>query len=347
MIQVRSTPIMILGGPDAGKSNYIGALWLRLRRNNGNFRIPVDPDNVAYVERIATHLRQGRYPPRTEPDEGETSFAASISHRDEPETPIATIDVPDMKGEIWKNASRDRQIDNDWVSILRRSEAAMLFVRFGSKENVEALDWITSAELMELEAEQSGGTDEGVASGDNQAAAAPTNDGLKGFAAADMDGGNEEEGDAGNPRDGGDEETSQEEGEGEKNTVPTQLFLCDLLNLLEEHLGTGTTVDAPRVAIMIAAWDSVGAPERQAGPGAFIKGNYPMFHGRLQDTSRLTTRVFGISATGYDLNDDRQRDIYLRVGPDRAGFAETDQPNGVQRADLLMPLAWALGRVDG
>ena len=44
--------ITVLGGPDAGKSNYIGALWMRLRRNKSEFRVPLDAPNITYVERI-------------------------------------------------------------------------------------------------------------------------------------------------------------------------------------------------------------------------------------------------------------------------------------------------------
>lgn len=285
MMAPKSTSIMILGGPDAGKSNYVGALWMRLRRNKGAFRIPFEPDNIEYVERIVGHLRQGNYPPRTTLGEDDTTFVASVARAAEPKSPIAQITVPDMAGEVWVSASNDRRIDPKWIQALRDSEAAMLFVRFGSAANVEMIDWVSSAELMELEDAQA-----------NNAAYQP----------------------------------------------PTQLFLSDLLNLLEDHLGHNTAVERPRVALMVAAWDGVGPPEREAGPDAFIKTDYPMLYGRMADRSRLDLRTFGVSATGYDLNVPEQRTTYLAKGPAEAGFAETMRGGTIVEGDLLMPLAWAL-----
>lgn len=281
----RSTSIMILGGPNAGKSNYIGALWMQLRRNRGDFRIPDEPANIDYVERIVRHLRQGHYPPRTEPDEGDATFIAPISRAAEPKKAVAQLTVPDMVGEVWKAASKDREIDPAWVEQIRNSEAALLFVRFGSKDNVDMIDWISNAHLMTME---------GAA--DNNASDQP----------------------------------------------PTQLFLCDLLNLLEEYLGVGTAAERPRVGIMVAAWDSVGPAERTSGPKNFIKSDYPMLHGRIADRSRLDVRVFGVSATGFDLDVPEQRDAFLTAGPAEAGFAETEGNAVVKKGDLLMPLSWVL-----
>ena len=300
---------------------------MRLRRNNGVFRVPVAAENIAYVERIVGHLRKGEYPPRTEPDDGESTFVASITHQSDPKIPIAMITVPDMIGEIWKAASRDRRIDPAWITQLRNSDSAMLFVRFGSDEIVDMPDWIASADLMQLEAEQ-GAEAEAVAA-ENGADAEPTVEEV----AAEV------------PAAGTGDMASELNGErAEPNTTPTQLFLCDLINLLEEHLGKDTPVVRPRVALAIAAWDGVGAPERAAGPKKFIQNNYPMLHGRIADRSRLDIRVFGLSATGYDLNIKEQRDEYLRVGPDQAGFAEAEIDGKISGGDLLMPLAWALQR---
>lgn len=319
--------ITLLGGPDAGKSNYIGALWMLLRRNKATYRVPVSSGNIAYVERIVGHLRKGKYPPRTEPDDGESIFVASIAHHTKPDTPIATITVPDMIGEIWKAASRDRRIDPAWIKQLRESNCAILFVRFGSEEIVDMPDWIASADLMQMEAEQ-----EAEAAAEAEAAGVPEGDSEAGAADAPPEGATEGEGD-----------TAAHE-EAEPNTTPTQLFLCDLVNLLEEHLGRDAGVERPRVALAIAAWDGVGAPERAAGSKKFIQKNYPMLHGRIADRSRLDIRAFGVSATGYDLNIPEQREEYLKVGPDRAGFAEAEIDGKISKGDLLMPLAWALQR---
>lgn len=317
--------ITLLGGPDAGKSNYIGALWMLLRRNKAAYRVPVSSWNIAYVERIVGHLRKGKYPPRTEPDDGESTFVASIAHHTEPDTPIATIVVPDMIGEIWKAASRDRRIDPVWIRQLRGSDSAMLFVRFGSQEIVDMPDWIASADLMQMEAEQE-------AEAEAEAAGVPGGDSKAGAVEAPLEGGTGDEGAAGCDEKAG------------PNTTPTQLFLCDLVNLLEEHLGRDTGVERPRVALAIAAWDGVGAPERAAGPKKFIQNNYPMLHGRIGDRSRLDIRAFGVSATGYDLNIPEQREEYLKVGPDQAGFSEAEINGKTSKGDLLMPLAWALQR---
>lgn len=130
-----------------------------------------------------------------------------------------------------------------------------------------------------------------------------------------------------------------------KDGVATQVFLTDLLNILDLHLGKDTDRNRPRVAIMIAAWDALSEDSRSLGPRAYIDMQYPLFGGRLRDDDRLETRVFASSVSGGDLNTEAHRTAFLGSNADQEGYIvyETGDGLAVQSPDLTLPVAWALG----
>lgn len=127
--------------------------------------------------------------------------------------------------------------------------------------------------------------------------------------------------------------------------VATQLFLTDLLNLLDLHLSADALIRRPRVAIMVTAWDALPADARELGPERFVKLQYPMLGGRLRDRGRIDTRVFATSITGGDLNTVEHRTAFLESSADQEGYVLYKAANGeiVESADLTLPIAWAVG----
>ncbi|MES2975663.1 MAG: hypothetical protein V4757_18740 [Pseudomonadota bacterium] len=276
-----SSSILVLGGPDCGKTNFIGRLWLSLNsRRHALVAIEVPP-NIDYVLDTAEHLCAGRFAPRSEHTEARRDFEVVVGRTDGRSR--AKVVIPDISGELWKNAVESAELDAAWMEAMGNADGALLFVRVGSEENIEALNWVTSGRLL------------------------------------------------------------AKLGKRAKSGIPTQVMLCELLRFLELKLARRTNGSAPKVAVVVAAWDSVDPATSAKGPERFLAKNYPLFAGRLQDTT-LSTKVFGLSIVGGDLqHDDAYREQFLEGSIDEHGWISAcDQggDNWVKNSDLTLPIAW-------
>ena len=61
-----TSSVNLIGGPDAGKTNYIGRLWIALQTRCGAIVSAGTPNEIKYVEDVADHLNRGQFAPRTE-----------------------------------------------------------------------------------------------------------------------------------------------------------------------------------------------------------------------------------------------------------------------------------------
>lgn len=134
--------IILIGGPSSGKSNFLARLWVALNSKKHYLTTPSSPDDLQYIEGITEHIFHGKFVPRTEPQEKNRNFEVLIESTDT--TINAKVLVPDMYGEIWSKAVQTLEISEKWMSMLENSEAAALFVRIRSENNVQPLDWVTS-----------------------------------------------------------------------------------------------------------------------------------------------------------------------------------------------------------
>lgn len=143
---MKEKSIILVGGPDSGKSNYLARLWLAFKSKRFDLISSTTPGDVRYIESIAEHLLRGEFVPRTEPEEKNRDFHVSVTTKDG--TLDANIIVPDILGEIWDKAVSTLEIPEKWLATLRKSSSAVLFVRVQSKNNVEPLNWVTSQALL-------------------------------------------------------------------------------------------------------------------------------------------------------------------------------------------------------
>jgi Double-GTPase 1 len=138
--------VILLGGPDSGKTNYVGRLWPALDAKTGSLVAAAQPHEIGFVLDTAEHLFQGHFAPRTEHAEDRRDFevvVAPASGGDE-----TSIVIPDISGELWRNAVIDSEISGEWMAELNRAKGALLFVRVGSDQDVRPLDWVTSRKLL-------------------------------------------------------------------------------------------------------------------------------------------------------------------------------------------------------
>lgn len=139
--------LILLGGPDSGKTNYIGRLWRALDEGTGALHAAEQPDDIQFVLEVTDHLFEGGFAPRTEHSDTRRDFEVVVSAiKDGPKSKVV---VPDVSGELWRNAVIDNEISTDWMEELKQADAALLFLRVGSDQDVRALDWVTSRDLLE------------------------------------------------------------------------------------------------------------------------------------------------------------------------------------------------------
>ena len=146
-----TSSVILIGGPDTGKTNFIGRLWIALRTGEGALTTSEVPDEIKYVEGVVDHLHQGGFAPRTdknlEADQGSVIVPLGLNGSQEEE--IAELVIPDISGEVWKKAMETSELAPEWMEQLEGAAGALLFVRVLSDLNVAPLDWVNAAELME------------------------------------------------------------------------------------------------------------------------------------------------------------------------------------------------------
>lgn len=142
-----SRSIVLLGGPDSGKTNYIGPLWLALDNGKGALHAAEQPPDIAFVLSVADHIFQGSFAPRTELSDIRRNFEVVVAATKD--GPRSKVIVPDISGELWRNAVIENEISSDWMDELKQADAALLFVRVDSDQDVRPLDWVTARNMLE------------------------------------------------------------------------------------------------------------------------------------------------------------------------------------------------------
>lgn len=118
-------PLLVIGGPNAGKTHYGGQLLGRLNHGKGVLRMHGAPVNISPLEEVLKALGQGRTAGHT---------AMDVYH--EVMMPISKTDgetfeliFPDYNGEQVRGIMEERHISRDWQVRLRESNGWLLFIR--------------------------------------------------------------------------------------------------------------------------------------------------------------------------------------------------------------------------
>ncbi|MNR01470.1 hypothetical protein D3C85_1172750 [compost metagenome] len=75
-----SRSIILLGGPDSGKTNYIGRLWRALDDGTGALHAAEQPEDISFVLEVADHLFEGGFAPRSEHSDARRDFDERTPH---------------------------------------------------------------------------------------------------------------------------------------------------------------------------------------------------------------------------------------------------------------------------
>ena len=150
--------IVLVGGPDTGKTNFIGRLWLALRNGKSSLRLSGTPNEIRYVEEAVGHLHQGSFAPRTdkniEAEQLSLTIPLACVGAEQADTSTELV-IPDVSGEVWKTAVETNEIPREQMIQLEQAVGALVFVRVLSELNVNPPDWVNAEKLMEFQRQDS------------------------------------------------------------------------------------------------------------------------------------------------------------------------------------------------
>lgn len=136
--------VLLIGGPDAGKTNYLGRLWIAISSNTGLLQKDGLPDDLAYLEEVANDLLLGKFAPHTPRGQHNRSYipfrGCSANG-----TTAGNLVVPDCFGEKWMDVCRKREWSGEWEELIADDCGCLLFLRVESPQIVPALDPIVCA----------------------------------------------------------------------------------------------------------------------------------------------------------------------------------------------------------
>lgn len=145
-----SRTIVLIGGPDTGKTNFLARLIAHLRDGDGSLRATRLPDDMQYIEDALAHLLKGEFAPRSHNTTEEVSGDIVIEVREVVSGEEATISVPDVSGETWDDVAKSAEISQAWLDRVRQASGALIFVRVLSDLNVDPPDWVSAPKLLAL-----------------------------------------------------------------------------------------------------------------------------------------------------------------------------------------------------
>jgi hypothetical protein len=132
---------------------------------------------------------------------------------------------------------------------------------------------------------------------------------------------------------------------GAETATPTQVVYSELLRYLQVRLGKHWAGTGRKVAVVIAAWDRLDPEYRHRPPIDYLRKEFPLLAGRIENIVDLEIRLFGMSVVGGDLADDEEFRARFQGGNIKDfGYTvvETQDKQVSNERDLTLPLAWLM-----
>ena len=148
MNTMRAQTVLLVGGPDSGKTNYLGRLWLAVRDGIGQIVADGIPSDLDYLNEIASYLLQGKFAPHTS-HESRNKVIVPIKTLGKITTFRNNLIVPDVSGEEWMGIYRKRGWSDEWEKEVSDVKGCLIFVRVDSDQNIAAVDWLTWAKQFQ------------------------------------------------------------------------------------------------------------------------------------------------------------------------------------------------------
>lgn len=125
--------IVIIGGPNAGKTHFGGQLYGRLSSRNQSYKITSPPEDLTIFKEVLDNLNQGKSAGHTHVNEHKT-LSLEIEDR---KGQVLTFSFPDYGGEQIKTIVTEHRVNEIWKNQIIGSGAWMLFIRIADIFPVE------------------------------------------------------------------------------------------------------------------------------------------------------------------------------------------------------------------
>lgn len=125
--------ILIIGGPNSGKTHFGGQLYLRFRCDEYNYKISTPPEDLTIFQEVVDCLSDGRSATHTNVDSHKKLSLEVIDSKGY----ITSISFPDYGGEQIKQIVDSRQINELWRSQIQGSNNWMFFIRLDEVAEIE------------------------------------------------------------------------------------------------------------------------------------------------------------------------------------------------------------------
>jgi len=307
--------VSLLGGPESGKSTYLGAvLDALLSGQTDRIFVRAEAADNAAITRLTEPLVDGHYPTRTSADL-RLAGEVHLSYLDEQgASEPFTLRVGDYDGEEverlfnsriegWSPAWRSRA-GADVLLLAMRPAAILPLPRMGR-------------------AVPRSPSPTGAFGADPRSVFGP------GLADAEIP-----------------ERNKVEPDDPIRIPVITVLALIELLQFIRHSRGLAPGLRPRdgrlRIGVMLMAWDAIPTEWQARSPADYLAQHVPLLVDFLRSNFLdADVMCFGVSATGGDLNNEEHRARYI---DSPGGFVVWADAQGIvqKRQDLALPLRWAL-----
>lgn len=138
--------VVLIGGPDSGKTNFIIRLWLAIRGNAGGIKQDGLPDRLEYLQSGGQKLLSGEFVGHTAHDVyNETIIPCLVTRKGKSEK--GHLIVPDCSGERWMSIYNKREWSTQWEEHFSENTGCLIFIRATSDQIISPLDWVQCERL--------------------------------------------------------------------------------------------------------------------------------------------------------------------------------------------------------
>lgn len=127
--------ILIIGGPNVGKTHYGGQLYGRLINKQGLYKITSPPENLIVFREVLESLSEGKSAGRTHVSSNEQ---LKLEIEDSNNNKVS-FSFPDYGGEQIDKIVNERKINSKWKENIDNSTGWMLFIRLDEIKPIEDL----------------------------------------------------------------------------------------------------------------------------------------------------------------------------------------------------------------
>ena len=125
--------ILIIGGPNAGKTHFGGQLYGRLSARTERYKITSPPDDLTIFQEVLDNLNEGKSSGHTHV----TSHQTLALEIEDNEGVKSIFSFPDYGGEQVKAIVNDRRVNKIWKEQIDKSSSWMLFIRIDEVKAIE------------------------------------------------------------------------------------------------------------------------------------------------------------------------------------------------------------------